>query len=154
MAKVSAKDVKKLRELTGARILDCKKALDEADGDFDQAEKIVAKKGLARAEKHQDREAAAGFIAQYVHNNGKVGALVELRCETDFVAQNEEFKQLGKDIAMQVVAMNPENNEELLAQEFIKDASVTIEKLIKALSGKIGEKMVLFRFCRFELGTK
>lgn len=154
MAKVSAKDVKKLRDLTGARVLDCKKALDEANGDFNQAEKIVAEKGLARAEKNQDRETTAGIIAQYVHNNGKIGALVELRCETDFVAQNKEFKQLGKDIAMQVVAMNPEDVKQLLEQEFIKDASVTIEHLVKTLSGKIGEKMIVSRFRRFELGQE
>ncbi|KUK79528.1 MAG: hypothetical protein XD95_0320 [Microgenomates bacterium 39_7] len=154
MSKVSAQEVKKLRELTGARVLDCKKALEEAKGDFAQAEKIVAKKGLARAEKNQDRETAAGIIAQYVHNNGKVGALVEIRCETDFVAQNKEFKQMAKDVAMQVVAMNPQNVDELLAQEFIKDSSLKIENLVKTLSGKIGEKMVISRFCRFGLGEE
>jgi elongation factor Ts len=154
MAKISASDVKKLRDLTGARVLDCKNALEEAKGDFKKAETIVAKKGLARAEKNQDRETAAGMIAQYVHTNGKVAALIELRCDTDFVAQNVEFKQLGKDIAMQIVAMNPEDVEELLSQEFIKDASTTIEQLVKALSGKIGEKMVISRFTRFELGQE
>ncbi len=154
MSKISAQEVKKLRELTGARVLDCKKALEEADGDFAQAEKIVAKKGLARAEKNQDRETTAGIIAQYVHNNGKIGALVEIRCETDFVAQNQEFKQMSRDIAMQVVAMNPQDVDELLTQEFIKDSSIKIESLIKTLSGKIGEKMIVSRFCRFNLGEK
>jgi elongation factor Ts len=154
MSKISAQEVKKLRELTGARVLDCKKALEEADGDFAQAEKIVAKKGLARAEKNQDRETTAGIIAQYVHNNGKIGALVEIRCETDFVAQNQEFKQMSRDIAMQVVAMNPQDVDELLTQEFIKDPSIKIESLIKTLSGKIGEKMIVSRFCRFNLGEK
>ena len=154
MSKISAQEVKKLRELTGARVLDCKKALEEADGDFAQAEKIVAKKGLARAEKNQNRETTAGIIAQYVHNNGKIGALVEIRCETDFVAQNQEFKQMSRDIAMQVVAMDPQDVDELLTQEFIKDPSIKIESLIKTLSGKIGEKMIVSRFCRFSLGEK
>ena len=154
MPKISITEVKKLREATGARVLDCKKALDEAAGDFDQAKKIVEEKGLARAEKKQDRSTSAGLIATYSHMTGKIGAIVELQCETDFVAQNEEFKTLARDIAMQIVAMNPKNVKELLAQEFIKDPTVTIEKLIKSLSGKIGEKMILNRFQRFELGEK
>jgi elongation factor Ts len=154
MPKISMNDVKKLRETTGARILDCKKALDEAAGDFDQAKKIVEAKGLARAEKKQDRATSAGLIATYSHMTGKIGAIIELQCETDFVAKNEEFKTLARDIAMQVVAMNPEDVKELLAQEFIKDSTITIGKLIKSLSGKIGEKMILKRFQRFELGEE
>lgn len=152
MKKISAVEIKKLREITGARVLDCKKALEEAEGDLKKAEEIVAQKGLARAEKSQDRATTAGLIAQYVHSNGKIGALVEIRCETDFVAQNNEFKEMAKDVAMQVVAMNPETVEELLDQDFIKDSSLKIETLIKLLSGKIGEKMVVARFKRFELG--
>ncbi len=152
MKKISAVEIKKLREITGARVLDCKKALEEAEGDLKKAEEIVAQKGLARAEKSQDRATTAGLIAQYVHSNGKIGALVEIRCETDFVAQNNEFKEMAKDVAMQVVAMNPETVEELLDQDFIKDSSIKIETLIKLLSGKIGEKMVVAKFKRFELG--
>jgi elongation factor Ts len=154
MSKISTADIKKLREETGARVLDCKKALEEADGDFAKAKEIVAEKGLARAEKKQDRETSAGLIACYSHNTGKVGAMVEVQCETDFVAQNEEFQTMARDIAMQITAMNPENVEELLNQEFVKDPSMTVEKLVKLLSGKIGEKMVVKRFERFELGEK
>ena len=154
MTKVDAKLVKQLREQTGARVLDCKKALEEAQGDLAKAEQLVAEKGLARAEKNQDRATQAGSIVSYVHTNGKVGAMVELQCETDFVAQNEEFQTLGKDIAMQVVAMNPQDTSELLSQEFIRDPSVKIETLVKTLSGKIGERMVLARFVRFELGEE
>lgn len=154
MTKVNAKLVKQLREQTGARVLDCKKALDEAQGDLAKAERLVAEKGLARAEKNQDRATQAGAIVSYVHTNGKVGAMVELQCETDFVAQNEEFQTLGKDIAMQVVAMGPQDISELLAQEYIRNPSVKIETLVKTLSGKIGERMVLKRFVRFELGEK
>ncbi|MGD9129026.1 MAG: translation elongation factor Ts [Candidatus Woesebacteria bacterium] len=146
------KDVKKLREETGARIMDCKKALEESKGDFKKAIKIVEEKGLARAEKKSDRETKSGYIASYVHNNGLVAALVEIQCETDFVAQNEEFRAMAKDIAMQVVAMNPENVKDLLAQEFIKEPAKKIETILKSVSGKIGEKMVISRFVRYEVG--
>lgn len=153
MEKISASLIKELRLATGARIIDCQKALQEANGDLDEAQKIVKAKGLARAEKNQDRDTAAGYIACYEHANGKVAAVVELLCETDFVAQNEEFKTLARQIAMQVAAMNPSSVADLLSQEYIKDPSQTIEVLVKSLSGKIGEKMVLNRFQRLELGN-
>jgi elongation factor Ts len=144
--------IKQLRESTGARILDCQKALQEADGDLEKAKAIVEAKGLARVEKTQDRETKAGFIAAYVHNTGAIAAMVEVLCETDFVAQNEEFRQLAKDIAMQIIAMNPENLEELLAQDFVKDPEKTVDTMVKALSGKIGEKMEIRRFVRYQIG--
>jgi elongation factor Ts len=143
--------IKKLREATGARILDCQKALQEADGDFDKAVSLVEARGLARAEKSQDRETKVGYIATYTHNTGMVAAMVELLCETDFVAANDEFRQLARDIAMQVAAMGAENVEELLQQDFIKDPEKTVELVIKSLSGKIGEKMILNRFQRFAI---
>ncbi len=143
--------IKKLREATGARILDCQKALQEADGDFDEAVSLVEARGLARAEKSQDRETKVGYIATYTHNTGMVAAMVELLCETDFVAANDEFRQLARDIAMQVAAMGAENVEELLQQDFIKDPEKTVELVIKSLSGKIGEKMILNRFQRFAI---
>ncbi|KKT79053.1 MAG: Elongation factor Ts [Parcubacteria group bacterium GW2011_GWF2_44_8] len=149
---ITAELVKKLREITGARIMDCKKALEEAKGDFAQAQKLVEAKGLARAEKNADREIKTGYIASYVHGNGLVASLVEILCETDFVGKNEEFRSLAKDIAMQVTAMNPATVEELLDQEFIKDGSKTIGVLLKSLSGKIGERMEIKRFVRYELG--
>src|SRR5665811_242645 len=138
MANYTATDVKNLRELTGAGMMDCKKALDAADGDMKKAQALVKEKGLANAEKKADRETKEGFIASYVHTTGKTAALVEILCETDFVGRNEEFRALAREVAMQVVAMNPKTNEELLAQPFIKDGSITIETLIKQLSGKIG----------------
>lgn len=149
--KISAQNIKKLRDQTGARMMDCKKALEKAEGDFKQAVKIVEETGLARADKNQDRETAAGLIASYVHNNGKVGVLVELHCETDFVAKNEEFQNMARDIAMQITAMNPADVEELMKQEFVKDSSMTIATLVKSLSGKIGEKMEVKRFERYSL---
>ena len=148
----TAADVKKLREETGAGIMDCKKALEEAAGDYKKATELVKARGLERAEKKQDRETTEGYVASYVHSNGKLAAMVELVCETDFVARNDEFRSLGQDIAMQVVSMQPETVDELLEQEFIKDGGATIGFLVKSLSGKIGEKIAVKRFVRFEVG--
>jgi elongation factor Ts len=144
--------IKQLRAATGARILDCQKALQEADGDLKKAEAIVEAKGLARADKNQDRETSVGYIATYTHNTGMVASMVEILCETDFVAQNDEFRQMTKDIAMQLAAMGAESAEDLLQQDFIKDPEKTVELVIKALSGKTGEKMVLGRISRFAIG--
>ncbi len=148
----TAADVKKLREETGAGMMDCKRALDEAKGDFEQAKEIVRLKGLARAEKKADRETKEGYIASYVHANGKTAALVEILCETDFVARNEDFREMAKGVAMQVVAMSPETVEELLEQEFIKDPSLTVADIIKGVSGTIGEKFVVNKFVRYAVG--
>ena len=148
----TAADVKKLREETGAGMMDCKKALDEAKGNFDEAKEIVRQKGLARAEKKADRETKEGYIASYVHATGKTAALVEILCETDFVARNEEFQSMARDVAMQVVAMTPADTEELLVQDFIKDPSMTVQDVVKGLSGKIGEKFEINRFVRYTVG--
>ncbi len=148
----TAVDIKNLREKTGAGVMDCRQALTEANGDMNKAEEIVKARGLARAEKKADRETKEGYIASYVHATGKIAALVEVLCETDFVARNPEFQTMAKEVAMQVSAMNPENVEELLAQEYLRDASITIDQLVKQLSGKIGEKFVVNRFVRYEIG--
>lgn len=153
MANYTATDVKNLREETGAGMMDCKRALDEADGNYEKAKQIVFERGLAKAEKKSDRETKIGYIASYVHTNHQVAALVEILCETDFVARNDEFQTMAKEIAMQVTAMNPESVEDLLVQETLKNPSITIEALIKSLSGKIGEKFVLSRFVRYEVGS-
>ena len=152
--KISASDVKKLRELTGARILDCKKALEKSNGDIKKAQQHVEEKGLARAEKSADRETKVGYIASYVHTTGMMASMVELLCETDFVAKNEDFRKMANNIAMQVVAMNPKDVNELLSQDYIRDPEITVETLVKKLSGKIGEKMVVNRILRFEVGEK
>lgn len=152
MPNYTAQDVKTLREETGAGMMECKKALDEANGDFDKAREIIRERGLAKAEKKADRETNIGYIASYVHSNHQVGCMVEILCETDFVARNDEFQNLAKDIAMQVTAMAPENVEDLLAQESIKNPSETIEQMVKSLSGKIGEKFVVSRFVRYQVG--
>ena len=148
----SAADIKQLRKKTGAGVMDCKKALEEAKGDLKKAEEIVLARGLAKAEKKADRETKEGYIASYVHTNGKIAALVELLCETDFVARNEEFIKMSQEVAMQVVAMKPETVEELLSQEYLRNPKLTIEQLVKQLSGKIGEHFVISRFVRYEVG--
>lgn len=148
----TAADVKTLREITGAGMMDCKKALDEAGGDMKKAEEIVKARGLAKAEKKADRETKEGYIASYVHTNAKVAALVEILCETDFVARNPEFQTMAREVAMQVVSMNPQTVDELLTQEYLRDPSITIQTLVKQLSGKIGEKFVVNRFVRYAVG--
>ena len=145
-------DVKRLREESGAGIMDCKKALEEAKGDYKKALEVVREKGMARAEKKSDRETKEGYVATYVHSNNKTAAMVEILCETDFVARNSDFQAMAKDVAMQVTAMKPADVEELLAQEFIKDPSLTIDQLVKGVSGKIGERFVVSRFVRYSVG--
>lgn len=145
---VTAADVKKLREETGAGMMDCKKALDEADGDYEKALKLVDERGLAKAAKKADRETKQGYIASYTYSNGMMASLVELLCETDFVARSDEFRQLAKDIAMQVCAYAPENETELLASEMIKNPEQDVKTAIALLSGKLGEKVALGRFER------
>ncbi len=148
----TAADVKKLREESGAGMMDCKKALDEAQGDYQKAMEIVRERGLAKAEKKSDRETGVGYVTSYVHSNNQIGCLLELRCETDFVARNPEFQEMAKNVAMQIVAMGPENVDELLQQDNIKNPSETIDQMIKAVSGKIGEKFVVSRFVRYMVG--
>jgi elongation factor Ts len=140
---VSAQDIKKLREETGAGVMDVKRALEEADGKLDQARELIRERGLAKAAKKSDRETKEGFVGSYVHTTGKVAAMVSLLCETDFVARNEEFQQLAREIAMQVASMRPENAEELLDQEYIRDPKLKVGDLIKTLSGKVGENIQL-----------
>ena len=152
MANYTASDVKKLREETGAGMMDCKKALDEADGNFEAAKEVVKQRGLALAEKKADRETKEGYIASYVHANNKVAALVEILCETDFVARNSEFQAMARDVAMHVVAMNPATVEDLLVDQFVKDPSISVADLVKGVSGKIGEKFVVNKFVRYEVG--
>lgn len=152
MADYSVKKLKQLRDETGVGMMDCRKALEEAGGDLEQAKEIVRQKGIARAEQKSGRETSEGYIASYVHTNNRVAGLVEILCETDFVARNEEFQQMAKDVAMQVVSMNPADVDELMEQDFIKDPSVNVEERVKVTSGKIGENFVVNRFVRYEVG--
>ncbi len=144
-------DIKKLREQTGAGIADCRKALDESNGDFAKAKEWLKKKGLDKAAEKSDREVKAGIVETYSHN-GKVGVLVELLCETDFVAKTDDFKALAHELALQIASMKPESVADLLEQEYIRDNSQTIDQLIKSVVGKLGENIQVGRFERVALG--
>lgn len=144
-------EIKKLREATGAGIMEAKKALEESKGDMKKAEEWIKKKGVSKAAKKADREVKSGLIYTYDHM-GRVGVMVEVNCETDFVAKNPEFVELSKEIALQVASMNPKDVDELLKQDYVRDGGKKIEDLVKALIGKVGENIRVKRFVRFELG--
>jgi len=141
--------IQKLRKQTGAGVMDVKRALEQAGGDETKIIEILREKAQKIAEKKQaEREAKQGIVKAYVHGNKKIGTLVQLACETDFVAKNEEFQQLAHDIAMQIAAMNPENTSDLLNQKFIKDDSKTINDLITEKIAKLGEKIEVKKMVR------
>jgi len=144
--------VKRLREETGAGVMDCKRALDEAKGDFEKAKGLIKERGLAKAKEKADREANEGVVEAYIHAGGRIGAMVELSSETDFVARNSDFKELAREIAMQVAAMNPTDVDQLLGQPYIRDASKTIGELVTGIASTTGENVRVKRFKRFELG--
>jgi elongation factor Ts len=174
MVQVTTDLVKALREETGAGIMDCRRALSESDGDINKAKAVLRERGLAAAAKKGERETSQGVVEAYIHGGGRIGALVELNCETDFVARTDEFKQLARHIAMQVAAMNPRfiskddaktqvaDGEELsddeieaqslLSQAHIRDQSQTILQLITETIHKTGENIRIRRIARFELG--
>lgn len=143
--------LKKLRNETQAPINDCKSAIEEAGGDYEKALQAIRSKGLDKAAKKAGRETGVGYIETYVHGGGKIGVMLELRCESDFVARNDMFKSLAHDVAMQIAAMNPENNDSLLEGAYIKDGSLTIKQLIQSVVGKIGENIQVARFARYEV---
>ena len=149
---INAKIVMELRGRTGAGMMDCKKALAAVEGDIEKAIDYLREKGLAAAAKKQSRIAAEGIVASYVCKKCNTGALVEVNCETDFVAKTDEFKQLCQDIAEQIVLNDPADVETLLAQKFIKDESLTVEGLITEKVAKIGEKITVRRFARYAAG--
>ena len=164
----TAEDVKRLREQTSAGVMDCKRALDESGGDFDKAIKLLRERGIAGADKKAGRETSQGLCDSYIHAVGRIGVLIEVNCETDFVARTDAFKQLVHDVAMQVagipttLAVNeadlPKDAEGsieetvLMKQHFIKDSSRTIEQLVKEAIATTGENIRIRRFTRYELG--
>ena len=164
---VTVELVRTLREQTGAGILECKEALESSQGDLEKAAEALRLKGFAQAAKRSDRSTNQGLIEAYIHNGGRLGALVELACETDFVARTSEFKELAHDIAMQVVAMAPDYLDEadmeegdtrpvaqvsLLQQPFIRDNSSSVGEVVKVLAAKVGENVRVLRFTRLALG--
>ena len=151
MAEVSIEEIKRLRELTGVGITDAKQALQAAGGDFDKALGEMREKGLTKAEKRGEREARAGLISSYVHD-GRIGVLVEVNCETDFVAKTDEFKELVKDLSLHIAASDPQDVDELLEQEFVKDTSKTVGDVVKQANAKLGENIVVRRFSRMAIG--
>ncbi len=149
---ISIDQIKKLRAKTGAGIADCRKAFDEAKGDLKRAEELIKSWGVEIAAKKSDRAVGAGKVETYIHGDGRVGAMIEVTCETDFVARAEDFKNLAHELAMQVAAMNPKDVSELLKQVYIRDSSKSIESLVTETIAKVGENIVVKRFIRFELG--
>ena len=159
--------VKSLRELTGSGVMDCKRALQEAEGDPVKAEDILRDQGVSLAAKKASRATNEGLVESYIHSGGRIGAMVEINCETDFVARTQEFQQLAHDLAMQVAAMSPlyvdsadipegteANSQEecLMEQPFIKDPTKTIQDLVNESVGRLGENVRVRKFARFSLG--
>lgn len=176
---VTTNQVKELRERTGAGIMECKRALQETNGNVDRAIDLLKQQGLAKAEKKTGRTASQGLIEPYVHAGGRIASLVEVNCETDFVARTPDFRNLAHEIAMQIAAMNPAYVSEddvpadawdqlerehggraqalaavsLLDQAFIKNPKLTIRDLVKDAIAKLGENIIVRRFARFEVGA-
>ena len=130
--------------------MDCKKALDDASGDFDKAVVLLNERGVAKAMKKADRATGAGLLESYIHN-GRVGVLMDIRCETDFVVRSDPFRELAHNLVMHIAAMNPDSVEALLQQPYVKDPALTIDSLIKGAIAKIGENIQVAKFCRYEL---
>lgn len=152
MAKnISIDLIKKLREETAAPVMEVKKALDNAGGNLEKARMELKKWVAERAAKKQDEETFQGIVEAYIHSGGKVGALIILTCQTDFVAINDSFKKLAHEIAMQVASMNPKDEAELLEQSYIRDPKVKIKDLITEKIAKLGENIKVKKFTRFSL---
>ena len=147
---VTASLVKELREKTGAGMMDCKKVLTETDGDMEKAIELLRERGIAKAAKKSGRVAAEGLVEAYISEDGKVGAIVEVNSETDFVAKNEEFKTFVKNVAKQVVEKNPKDVEDLLNQEATFEAGKTVNEALVGKIATIGENLSIRRFARFE----
>ena len=165
---ISAADIKELREKTGAGVMDCKKALTEAGGDQAKATLILRERGLSMAEQKSHRSTEQGLVECYIHAGGRIGAMVEVNCETDFVARTDDFRVLARDLAMQVAATGPlaVSKEELpantegpveetclLNQPYIRDPSRTVQDIVNDVIAKTGENVRVRRFARFELGN-
>src|SRR5919198_5157370 len=141
LKKIDPKEVQRLRAETNAGVMDCKRALEDANGDYEKAKALIKTRGLEKVAKKSEREANQGIVASYIHSGGRIGALIELSSETDFVARGDEFQKLAQEIAMQVAAMSPKDVDELLAQAYIRDASKTIKDLVTTLAASVGENV-------------
>jgi elongation factor Ts len=150
MMSVSATDVKKLRDATGAGMMDCKRALTETNGDIEKAVEYLRKKGIAKAEKKVSRETKDGLIHSYVKQGNQLGVILEVNCETDFVAKTDDFKNFVKNVSIHISEKKPADRSALLQQSFINDSTKTIEEMQKELIAKIGENIAINRFERYE----
>jgi elongation factor Ts len=148
---ITADMIKALREETGISVMQCKKALEEAGGDMEQARVALRTIAAAQAEKKGDRIIGAGIIASYIHSNKKMGVLLELSCETDFVAQNEEFVSVANQLAMHIGAMEPIDVTTLLEQSFIMNPELSIQQVVEGLVQKTGERVEIGRFVRYSI---
>ena len=164
---ITTEQIKDLRQDSGAGIMDCRNALKETNGDKAKALVMLQKLGFVKAQKTAGRTTKQGLVTSYLHGGGRVGALIEINCETDFVARTSEFQDLAKNVAMQVAAMDPQylskdtcptgveidfQNACLLSQPYIKDPTKTVQDLVTELIAKTGENIVISHFARFELG--
>jgi elongation factor Ts len=174
MMATTADDIKRLREETSCGVIDCKKALEEAKGDFNKAKAVLRKRGLEMAAKKSDRLAKEGRVEAYIHHGNKIGVVVEVNCETDFVARSEDFCKFTREVAIHITALNPkyikkedvpadvlakEEDKEayikancLLAQAYVKDPGKSVQDLLNELVAKIGENILIGRFVRFKVG--
>lgn len=150
--KIDLSLLKKLRNDTGASIADCRKALEESGNDYKKSAEWLKKHGIEKASKKLDRETSQGLVEAYIHQGGRVGAMIELTCETDFVARTDDFKRLAHELAMQAAAMNPKDVGTLLKQEYIRDPSMKIDDLIKQTISKLGENIEVKKITRISLG--
>ena len=152
----NTENIKLLRSETGASVMDAKRALEEANDDFEKAKDILKEKGIADAEKRASRATGQGVIESYIHQGNRLGAIIEINCETDFVARTSEFKDLAKNLAMQVAAMDPasidNDNDSLMEQQYIKDSDKLIKELVQEVIAQTGENIKIKRFQRFEVG--
>lgn len=148
---IKSNQVKKIREKTGASMMDCKKALEEAKGDEALALDILRQQGKNIALKKAERETRQGLIESYIHSNGKVGVLLELNCETDFVARNKEFRELAHDLTLHIAGMDSKDESSLLEEPFVKNPEITVADLIQEKIAKLGENIKVDRFIRYEL---
>ena len=150
--RIDPKEVQRLRVETSAGVMDCKRALEDAQGDFEKAKGLLKERGLASLQKKSGREAKEGTVASYIPAGGRVGAIVEIASETDFVSRSPEFQKLAQEVAMHVAAMDPKDVEELLGQDYIRDASKKVNDLVTTLAASVGENVSVRRFQRFALG--
>lgn len=149
---IKVKDIAELRKKTGAGVMECKEALIKSNGNNEKALEILKAMGKDKTKKRADRMTSQGLIETYVHKGSRIGAMVEVACETDFVAKTDDFKKLAHNVAMQVASMSPKDVKELLGQVYIFDDKKTVLDLVEEITAKTGEKCEIKRFERFELG--